>query len=298
MKSEPWARLTRFMMPKTRVSPAAIRNSMTPYCSPFSPCSSTSSTSRSRASAVRPGRRKKAARAAPAPLARRSGWRLPLHPAVLGVGVLVVLEDRLLDLHRELALGRPHSFQEVEVLDREVVHVVLVRTARRLVVGLPHGGDHPRLVREVTLDRAHRGVDQHHAVVALRAVERGRVAVLLPEVGHVLRVRLVAEVRAPVPRLPDADRRLLQRGERHLVDRVDRVERDLLTEPRLGVLLHELDSHRPRIEDEHRLRIRRSEEHTSELQSQSNLVCRLLLEKKKKTRISSSPIEREVTDTY
>src|SRR2546430_6164796 len=31
------------------------------------------------------------------------------------------------------------------------------------------------------------------------------------------------------------------------------------------------------------LRDKRSEEHTSELQSQSNLVCRLLLEKKKKT---------------
>src|SRR2546430_4713200 len=30
----------------------------------------------------------------------------------------------------------------------------------------------------------------------------------------------------------------------------------------------------------------RSEEHTSELQSQSNLVCRLLLEKKKKKRVS------------
>src|SRR2546430_4981209 len=30
----------------------------------------------------------------------------------------------------------------------------------------------------------------------------------------------------------------------------------------------------------------RSEEHTSELQSQSNLVCRLLLEKKKKTNIT------------
>src|SRR2546430_7870762 len=29
----------------------------------------------------------------------------------------------------------------------------------------------------------------------------------------------------------------------------------------------------------------RSEEHTSELQSQSNLVCRLLLEKKKKTKM-------------
>src|SRR2546427_8695160 len=35
----------------------------------------------------------------------------------------------------------------------------------------------------------------------------------------------------------------------------------------------------------------RSEEHTSELQSQSNLVCRLLLEKKKKiTRSICSPV--------
>src|SRR2546430_3734123 len=34
----------------------------------------------------------------------------------------------------------------------------------------------------------------------------------------------------------------------------------------------------------------RSEEHTSELQSQSNLVCRLLLEKKKKTKIEHSTL--------
>src|SRR2546430_9315171 len=33
----------------------------------------------------------------------------------------------------------------------------------------------------------------------------------------------------------------------------------------------------------------RSEEHTSELQSQSNLVCRLLLEKKKKDSASHTP---------
>src|SRR5256886_13497411 len=33
----------------------------------------------------------------------------------------------------------------------------------------------------------------------------------------------------------------------------------------------------------------RSEEHTSELQSQSNLVCRLLLEKKKKNRLPYTP---------
>src|SRR2546430_9115586 len=36
----------------------------------------------------------------------------------------------------------------------------------------------------------------------------------------------------------------------------------------------------------------RSEEHTSELQSQSNLVCRLLLEKKKKQERKSQPLTR------
>src|SRR2546427_7364202 len=39
----------------------------------------------------------------------------------------------------------------------------------------------------------------------------------------------------------------------------------------------------------------RSEEHTSELQSQSNLVCRLLLEKKKKTSYSAST-DRQLVD--
>src|SRR5688572_31727061 len=41
-------------------------------------------------------------------------------------------------------------------------------------------------------------------------------------------------------------------------------------------------------------RIRRSEEHTSELQSQSNLVCRLLLEKKKTTTLTSSSIKPHI----
>src|SRR2546430_12041449 len=39
----------------------------------------------------------------------------------------------------------------------------------------------------------------------------------------------------------------------------------------------------------------RSEEHTSELQSQSNLVCRLLLEKKKKT---TSELQKPQLNTH
>src|SRR2546430_16778921 len=53
----------------------------------------------------------------------------------------------------------------------------------------------------------------------------------------------------------------------------------------LGVRAHERDRHcdLPAVREDER-----SEEHTSELQSQSNLVCRLLLEKKKKTSTSVS----------
>src|SRR6267143_3203184 len=191
------------MMPKTSVSPAAIRNSMTPNWRPFSPCSSTSSTLM--------GNEKGGAIVSRPPASAR-GPRLPLHRTLLVVGVLVVLEDRLLDLHGELTIGGPHGLQQIEVLDREVVDVVPVRTPGRLVVGFAHGGDHARLVREVTLDRTHRGVDQHDAVVALRTVERRRVAELLPAVGHVPPVRLVVQVGAPVTGLEVAERRLLDRG--------------------------------------------------------------------------------------
>src|SRR2546427_1027611 len=42
----------------------------------------------------------------------------------------------------------------------------------------------------------------------------------------------------------------------------------------------------------------RSEEHTSELQSQSNLVCRLLLEKKKKNSISLTRTSQKYASTH
>src|SRR5688572_33342131 len=52
----------------------------------------------------------------------------------------------------------------------------------------------------------------------------------------------------------------------------------------VGVVLRSLDKLRKAGKDKvlAELQTHRSEEHTSELQSQSNLVCRLLLEKKKK----------------
>src|SRR2546430_5762794 len=43
---------------------------------------------------------------------------------------------------------------------------------------------------------------------------------------------------------------------------------------------------------------RRSEEHTSELQSQSNLVCRLLLEKKKRNKETPQSHRNRTTSLY
>src|SRR2546427_2852627 len=54
------------------------------------------------------------------------------------------------------------------------------------------------------------------------------------------------------------------------------------TEGRLGRELQLSPRHGERLSFDVEHDLARSEEHTSELQSQSNLVCRLLLEKKKK----------------
>src|SRR2546426_6740500 len=51
--------------------------------------------------------------------------------------------------------------------------------------------------------------------------------------------------------------------------------------------------HEPEVEPgrpSHQERLGRSEEHTSELQSPCNLVCRLLLEKKKRNRLTKSTL--------
>src|SRR5688572_32803810 len=65
---------------------------------------------------------------------------------------------------------------------------------------------------------------------------------------------------------------LLERTGEHLVEVVDGLADPMVGDPVLLVVV--------RADLQDRLQPR-SEEHTSELQSQSNLVCRLLLEKKK-----------------
>src|SRR2546430_11006815 len=68
----------------------------------------------------------------------------------------------------------------------------------------------------------------------------------------------------------------------HLEKELSRVQR---TKKPLAVLLCDLNSFKKVNDTYGHLtgnKLLRSEEHTSELQSQSNLVCRLLLEKKKK----------------
>src|SRR2546427_1439519 len=69
---------------------------------------------------------------------------------------------------------------------------------------------------------------------------------------------------------------------RRLTQEVRQLKRGLQEVWEFGAII----GRHPRMQEVYKTigRIARSEEHTSELQSQSNLVCRLLLEKKKKTR--------------
>src|SRR5688572_32352108 len=84
----------------------------------------------------------------------------------------------------------------------------------------------------------------------------------------------------PYTTLFRSERRAVHLHERAALARGGRVNgaRDqLLAGPALAA-----DQHgHVRVRDPHHQVAHRSEEHTSELQSQSNLVCRLLLEKKK-----------------
>src|SRR6185369_2037791 len=149
MYSEPCARFTMFMMPSTSVSPAAIRNSITPYCSPFRSCSKTS-----------PQVMAQKIRAPARPYSRNLSKNLPFHLAVLVVGVLVLLERLLHDLHRHAVLVRRlDRLQQVEVLDRVLVVVELELAAHRVVVRLAHLAHQRLRVLQVALGAAHARVD-------------------------------------------------------------------------------------------------------------------------------------------
>src|SRR5207248_5396728 len=81
------------------------------------------------------------------------------------------------------------------------------------------------------------------------------------------------------PLTPTEDRLLTD-----LAEQVGLVLKNAVLRDQLLARLEEIRASRQRLvaaQDEERRRIERSEEHTSELQSPYDLVCRLLLEKKK-----------------
>src|SRR5688572_10802361 len=112
MYSEPWARFTKFMMPKTSVSPAASRNSRTPSCRPFSACVTSSPVSTRRYRLGPPGGQ-----------GRPGGWpaRPSFHLALLVVRVGAVRERRGDGLQVHAALLVLVRLEDMQVVDREVV---------------------------------------------------------------------------------------------------------------------------------------------------------------------------------
>src|SRR3954464_7457219 len=102
MNREPWARLMTFMIPRTSVSPDAIRKSSTPSCTPFSVCSRSS--------------RPLIARG----LVRTS--RSVLKLAVLGICIDGIGREPRRRLGDQLALLILDDLSKLVVLDGKVVH--------------------------------------------------------------------------------------------------------------------------------------------------------------------------------
>src|SRR2546430_8670463 len=87
--------------------------------------------------------------------------------------------------------------------------------------------------------------------------------------------------------VPGVDEQIGNRGGQAADQRRDCQRRVQAPEPRAGDV-PDLDLLHAAVEHERRLE--RSEEHTSELQSQSNLVCRLLLDKTKPSTGPTCPL--------
>src|SRR6185312_15200878 len=146
---EPCARLTRSMMPKTSVSPAASKNSSKPNCRPLRHCSMNSVIVPPGEGLSRDYTRKWRQRTLP-PFSHRVS-RL-LHRTLRSVRVrLIFLGGRRGLLRVGLALF--HHRLHVVVLRRIVVGAEFEAAAHRLEVGLFQRLLHGRLVRQVALHR-------------------------------------------------------------------------------------------------------------------------------------------------
>src|SRR5208282_2507452 len=109
----------------------------------------------------------------------------------------VVLEDDAAVYLDERAVLVLDDLGGGEVLDREVVVVVLVRAAHRLVIRTREGLDQRLAVLDLAADLAHRGVDQPCRVISLRRVDARYVMVLITEGFDEMPARLIVEVERP-----------------------------------------------------------------------------------------------------
>src|SRR5438874_2562796 len=262
------------MMPNTRVSPAAIRNSMTPNCTPFSTCSTRWIIERVPPRPFQLSSRRKPGSNLPPPdrlqsgTAGQSGMNSPrlapkwipafagmtltflhqertgglLHLAFAGIGVGVVGEHDPLDLAHVGALIVLDDAQQVEILDREMVVVVFEEPAHRAELGLLERGDQALLVRQIAFDRGDGAIDHRDRIEALRGVERWVIVVLLAEGGDEFLVARVVEIGRPEADLVIAFSGVADRRQRGFVDRKGGIERNLLAQTGLRVLLDELNA--------------------------------------------------------
>src|SRR3989441_12508538 len=203
------------MIPNTRVSPAASRNSISPNCSPFSDCSTISIQDMKRGGGNEKGEM------------RRGRFTPPLfsfkdslfHRTFLNVGVAAVLEYGSHGLVDQAPLRILPHHAEVVVLNRVLVAVELERAAHRLELRRLERLSYAFRVLDPALHLPNRGVDEERRVVALRGVYRWKPLVLLFELRDELLVGGVVEVERPVRGVEGAEHGIAHRADDVLIGR-------------------------------------------------------------------------------
>src|SRR5688572_11548459 len=237
MYRDPCARLMKFMMPHTSVSPAAMRNSITPSWVALSACSSTT----------------------PPLIAlpeRCACGGSILHGALGGISITVVGQDLVAKAELRLAVRILDDRRHVVLHDREVVRPQLEGAAHRTEIGLLQLLDECFLVFDSALDPAHASIEEHDGVVVDGRIFRRRAIVLFHEARDELLVRFIRQVFTPEHGAHEAIRFIPERRKRVVVDCEDAIQRNLVLQSRLGILLHELDAEASGIKDEYGVGVR------------------------------------------
>ncbi len=123
------------------------------------------------------------------------------------IAVLVILQDRCHRFDLVTAVGFLDDLMQIEILDREVVVAVAVRSADRSIIGFLHRRAQTVLIGQIAFDGDDGAVDEIRRIVGLRGIEGWIALIGGAEAGDELFIRRIGQIDRPVSRSRNPERK-------------------------------------------------------------------------------------------